>query len=166
MAQALKDANVSGFVHTVDIDESNIASAKKNVEKAGLIEIVKFYNENSITFLEKLISGWSHIDFCFLDDLHEYWHVKKEFSMVYPKIVACNGKVMFDNASYGDVYFAVRYIKKAYPGNVIEFKNCSWGPPGMMIWQPPMFSNPHTLCKVWLTTARQNFIMSDSENDR
>lgn len=30
---------------------------------------------------------------------------------------------------------ALRHIKAAYGGNLIEFLNCSWAPPGNAIWQ-------------------------------
>jgi predicted O-methyltransferase YrrM len=136
LAQALSDARANGCVYTVDIDETNIELAKKNVEMAGLTKYVKFHTGNAVTFLKNFVREKKYINFVFLDDLHEYGHVKKEFSIIYPKIVACGGKVYFDNTSQGSVRRALRFIRKAYPGNVVEFKNCSWNPPGNAIWQP------------------------------
>ncbi len=135
MAQALTDANVKGCVHTVDIDEKNINLARENVEKSGLTRYVKFHSGDAVTFLKDFVKKVKYIDFIFIDDLHEYTHIKKEFSIIYSRIVACNGKVYFDNTSQGHVRNALRIIKKAYPGNIIEFKNCSWNPPGNAIWQ-------------------------------
>lgn len=136
MAQALADIKARGFIRTVDIDSANIKAAKDNVERAGLSRFVKFYNEDAVGFLRRFTGEVRYIDFAFIDDLHEYFHVKKEFSIVYPKVVACNGKVYFDNTSAGDLSRAMRYIKRAYPGHMIEFSNCSWNPPGNAIWQP------------------------------
>jgi len=135
LAQALNDINANGYVHTVDLSESNIELAKKNVEKAGLIKYVKFYKANAVAFLEDFAKKVKYVDFIFIDDLHEFSHIKKEFSIIYPRIVACNGKAYFDNTSQGGVRNALRFIKKAYPGDIIEFRNCSWNPPGNAIWQ-------------------------------
>ena len=136
LAQALKDANMKGYVHTVDINGKNINLAKENVFKAGLAEYVKFYNSDAVTFLTEFAKKVKYINFTFIDDLHEYTHIKNEFSAIYLKIVACNGKVYFDNSSGGNVRRALVFIKRAYPGNIVEFYNCSWGVPGNAIWQP------------------------------
>lgn len=136
MAQVLKDINSKGYIHTIDIDAKNIEAAKHNIEKAGLSEYVKFYNGNALIFLKNFVKENRYIDFIFIDDLHKYEHIIKEFSIVYPRIVACNGKAYFDNTSRGDVQRALVFIKRAYPGNLVEFNNCSWSPPGNAIWQP------------------------------
>jgi predicted O-methyltransferase YrrM len=135
LAQALNDINAKGYVHTVDISKSNIELAKYNVEKAGLIKYVKFYEDDAVAFLKDFVKKVKYVDFIFIDDLHEYSHIKKEFSIIYPRIVACNGKAHFDNTSQGGVCNALHFIKNAYPGNIIEFRNCSWSPPGNAIWQ-------------------------------
>ncbi|OGS08368.1 MAG: hypothetical protein A2270_02780 [Elusimicrobia bacterium RIFOXYA12_FULL_51_18] len=136
MAQALKDMNAGGCLHTVDLDGNNIEAAKLNVEKAGLSEYVKFHKSDAILFLKEFVKENEYMDFVFIDDKHEYSQVKKEFHIIYPRVLACAGKVYFDNTSRGGVCHALRFIRKAYPGNMIEFNNCSWGPPGNAIWQP------------------------------
>lgn len=135
MAQALRDSRREGFVHTVDIDAENIALAKRNVEKAGLSEYVKFYEEDAVAFLSHFVKETPYIDFVFLDDLHEHRHIRKEFSLVYPGVLACRGKVYFDNTNKSDAAVALKFIRYAYPGNIIEFRNCSCLPPGNAIWQ-------------------------------
>lgn len=136
MAQILKDKGVQGIVRTVDIDENIVEIARNNVEKAGLSQYVEFHVQDSLTYLAELANETEYIDFAFLDSNHEYNHVKKEFSIIYPMIVASKGKVYFDNTTSGGVARALQFIKYAYGGNMIEFKYCSSSPPGNVIWQP------------------------------
>ena len=136
LAQVLNDLRAHGFVHTVDIDGGISELAKENVGKAGLSDYVKFYTGDAVAFLKKLVKEKKYIDFILIDDLHTFEQVKKVFAVVYPRIVACKGKAYFDNACKEDVWKAVRFIKRAYGGNIIEFDNCSWWPPGNTIWQP------------------------------
>jgi len=136
LAQALKDAGVQGIVHTVDIDERMVERAKENLAKAGLSQYVKFNVQDSLQYLKQLVSEVEYIDFAFLDSSHNYDHVRKEFKIVYHRVVACNGKVYFDNTTSGGVAKAIRYIHENHGGNMIEFANCSWSPPGNVIWQP------------------------------
>ena len=92
-----------------------------------------------LAFLRGLIGREGRINFAFLDVSHEYSHLIKEFSIIYHGVAACGGKVYFDN-TVGDttgVARALYFIRHAYNGNMIEFRNCSWLPPGNAIWQPP-----------------------------
>jgi predicted O-methyltransferase YrrM len=136
LAQALKDTNAKGFIYTVDIDQGIVERAKRNIEYAGLDMYVRFHVQDSVEFLSNFVNQTEYIDFAFLDSNHCYEHVKKEFSIIFPRIVACKGKVYFDNTAIGDVQKAIQYIKFAYGGNFIEFRNCSWSPCGNTIWQP------------------------------
>ncbi|MGD0336889.1 MAG: class I SAM-dependent methyltransferase [Candidatus Omnitrophota bacterium] len=138
LAQALKDSGIQGYVHTVDIEKDLIAKAEENIEKAGLglKEYVKFKVQDSVAFLEELVKTKDHINFAFLDANHEYSKVKEEFSIIHSKILACKGKVYFDNTSEGGVAETLRFIKDNYDGSMVEFRNCSWNPPGNVIWQP------------------------------
>jgi predicted O-methyltransferase YrrM len=136
LAQALKDAHVRGVVRTVDIDPAVVGRARENVENAGLTEYVDFSVGDSLGFLEQVATDRDRIDFAFLDGNHEFAHVVKEFDIVHPLVVACRGKVYFDNTESGDVAEALRHIRATYGGNLTEFQNCSWSPPGNAIWQP------------------------------
>ena len=138
LAQALKDANVAGHVHTVDISEEAVEVARRNVENAGLTDRVKFHVEGSVGMLKNFVTQFPYIDFAFLDGDHHFRHVLKEFTIIYPRILACKGKVYFDNTLSGvrGVAPALRFIRGAYGGNLIEFENCSGRPPGNAIWQP------------------------------
>jgi predicted O-methyltransferase YrrM len=135
LAQALKDAGRCGVVRTVDIDPGVVEIARANVARAGLSEYVEFHVEDSLKYLERLASEVSAIHFAFLDGNHEYDHVRKEFGIIHARVAACRGKVYFDNTTAGGVARALRYIRVAYGGNLIEFENCSWCPPGNAIWQ-------------------------------
>ena len=54
MAQALKDLALDTVVQTVDCDEGLVATARANVEAAGLGEYVRFHVEDSLAFLSRL----------------------------------------------------------------------------------------------------------------
>jgi predicted O-methyltransferase YrrM len=136
MAQALKDAGAGGVVRTIDIDSEIVPRARENVQKAGLSEYVEFKVGDSLEFLRELVSAQDHLDFAFLDANHEFGHVVKEFEIIHPRVVACGGKVYFDNTSSGGVADALRHISRTYGGNLVSFPNCSWSPPGNAIWQP------------------------------
>jgi predicted O-methyltransferase YrrM len=136
MAQALKDIGARGILRTVDIDADRVEIARQNVARAGLSDRVQFHVEDSLQFLSRVVREVPHIDFAFLDDLHEWSHITKEFGIIYPRVVACRGKVYLDNTLEGGVAVAMRYIRHAYGGNFVEFNHCSWSPPGNAIWQP------------------------------
>lgn len=136
LAQALKDAGARGVVDTVDIDAVVVELAKRNVSRAGLASHVRFHTGDSIAFLRTLVSERPRIDFAFLDGSHDEMDVRREFDILFPSIVAARGTVYFDNTGWGGVAAALRHIRRAYPGNLIELRNCSWSPPGNAIWQP------------------------------
>jgi predicted O-methyltransferase YrrM len=136
MAQTLKDAGVQAKVRTVDIDAEVVRRAKQNVEKAGLTDYADFSIGDSLGFLRRMAGEEDRVDFAFLDGNHEFDHVVGEFEIIHPLVVACGGKVYFDNTSSGDVAEALRHIRKTHGGNLLQFDNCSWSPPGNAIWQP------------------------------
>ncbi len=136
LAQALKDTGARGILRTVDIDPDRVEIARQNVARAGLSEWVEFHVQDSLQFLSQLVKEVPCIDFAFLDGSHEWSHVTKEFGIIYPRIVACKGKVYLDNTRSGGVAVAMQFIRQAYGGNFVEFNNCSWSPPGNAIWQP------------------------------
>ncbi len=136
LAQAMVDAGVPGLVHTVDIDADLVEVAKQNVARAGLTERVRFSTGDSLDFLHRFTESNDRVDFAFLDGSHEDEHVRAEFELLFPAVVAARGLVYFDNTTAGGVRHALRYIRHAYPGNLIEFGNCSWSPPGNSVWQP------------------------------
>lgn len=136
LAQALKDAGRRSVVRTVDIDPGVVEIARANVARAGLSEYVEFHVEDSLKYLKRLTGEVPAIHFAFLDGNHTYDHLRKEFGIIYAQVAACRGKVYFDNTTTGGVARALQFIRIAYGGNLVEFENCSWNPPGNVIWQP------------------------------
>jgi predicted O-methyltransferase YrrM len=136
LAQALVDGGFDGVVETVDIDPEVVEIARANVAAAGLAERVRFHVGDSLARLREIVSRRERIDFAFLDGSHEDAHVRAEFAILHPTIVASRGIVYFDNTVSGGVARALDHIRHAYPGNLVEFRNCSWAPPGNAIWQP------------------------------
>ena len=136
MAQALKDLALDTVVQTVDCDEGLVATARANVEAAGLGEYVRFHVEDSLAFLSRLTAQVDHIDFAFIDDQHSYGHVVQEISLVCPKVLGRRGKIYFDNTSSGGAAEALRFLRRQYGGHLVQFDNCSGFPPGNAVWQP------------------------------
>ena len=136
LAQALKDRGLSVRVQTVDSDPRAMEVASENVAKAGLSEFVDFHLGDSCEFLRQYVAGHELIHFAFLDSCHEREHVIEEFRIIFRYLKPYHSTVFFDNTSDGGVAEALDIIKKRFGGNLVEFANCSWGPPGNAIWQP------------------------------
>jgi len=136
MAAALKDLGANARVRTVELNPALSDAARSNVASAGLSDLVEFNVGDSHDFLRQVCAEVDHIDFAFLDADHSAKHALGEFELIHPKVVARNGKVHFDNTSAGGVAKAVSLIKERYGGNLVQFDNCSWEPPGNAIWQP------------------------------
>lgn len=145
MAQALKDLGIRAQVDTVEVNPDLMAVAKKNVEKAGLSDYVRFHVRDAIGFLSEMAERVDQFDFVLIDDDHSYRQVLEEIKIVCPK-VAADGKVYFDNTAWGDVAMALRDLQELFPGHLIQFDNCSWRPPGNAIWQPEV---PLTETQMW-----------------
>jgi len=136
MAAALKDLGAQAVVRTVELNPTLFEAARRNVANAGLSDYVEFALGDSHEFLAALCAAVDHIDFAFLDSNHDTAHVLREFELIHQKVVARSGKVQFDNSGRGgQVAKALRAIQERFGGNVVQFDNCSWGPPGNAIWQ-------------------------------
>jgi predicted O-methyltransferase YrrM len=114
--------------------------ARRHAQRAGVAERIRFHVGDSRDFLATLAGEVDHVDFAFLDGDHHAETVVAEFERLHPLVVACNGKVYFDNSGSGGVAEALRHLHAAYGGNLIEFSNCSWAPPGNAVWQPQRHS--------------------------
>ncbi len=136
MAQALEDLGVEAVVDTVELDPELAAVARDNVERAGLSSRVRFHVEDAVGFLSRMAEERDHFDFVLLDDKHTFQHVLDEIKVVCPRVTAPEGKVYFDNTGWGGVTMALAELRKLYGGNLVQFDNCSWRPPGNAIWQP------------------------------
>jgi hypothetical protein len=136
MAQVLKDANLDAVVRTVDRDPAVVDNAREHVRSAGLSEHVEFNVGDSLAFLETLVDQHGHLDFVFLDDRHNRDHVVREFEIIYPAVSSRRGTVYIDNTLRHGVAEALESIRRRFGGNLVEFPNCSWAPPGNAIWQP------------------------------
>jgi predicted O-methyltransferase YrrM len=136
MAQALIDAGAGGVVRTVDVDPAVVEAARANAERAGVAGRIRFHVGDSRDYLAGLAGEVDHVDFAFLDGDHRAEAVVAEFERLLPLVTARGGKVYFDNTSRGGVARALERIRAAHGGNLIEFPNCSWAPPGNAIWQP------------------------------
>lgn len=136
LAQVLKDRGLSAKVQTVDSDPRAKEVASENVAKAGLSSYVDFHLGDSLEFLRQYVAGHEVIHFAFLDSCHEREHVIEEFRIIFRYLKPYLSTVFFDNTSAEGVAEALGIIKKRFGGNLVEFGNCSWGPPGNAIWQP------------------------------
>ena len=137
MAQALKDLGTTAKVRTVEIDESLVGIAKRNVEQAGLTDQVEFHVEDSLSFLARTADEVDQFDFIFIDDDHGAEHVIKELAIVCPKVAPRTGKIYFDNTSgarSGKRHFTSR--RRPTAEICSRFRTAPIGPPGNAIWQP------------------------------
>lgn len=136
LAQGLVDAGVEGEVRTVDVDPAAVSVAREHARLAGVAGRIRFAVGDSLVFLRALAVEVDRVDFAFLDGDHDVARVLAEFALVHPLVAACGGRVYFDNTSSGGVAEALRRIRARYGGNLVEFPNCSWAPPGNAVWAP------------------------------
>jgi predicted O-methyltransferase YrrM len=134
LAQALADGGRGGVVHTIDIDPEGQEVARTTVERAGHRDRVRFHTGDSVEQLGKLAAEVASVDFVLLDGAHEYEKVVDEFAVVHP-LTTERTIVYFDNTGSEGVADALVDIRANYAGNLIEFPNCSWWPPGNALWQ-------------------------------
>lgn len=135
MAQVLHDLKLASKLQTVDIEPQAVELARTNVQLAGLSEHVDFHVGDSLAYLESYVQSVDRVDFAFLDGNHERDHVIGEFERLHPKLTGPSSTVYFDNTVDEGVAEALKAIQARFGGNLVEFPNCSWGPPGNAIWQ-------------------------------
>lgn len=136
MAQALRDLDVDAAVETVELNAELSAIARDNVAAAGLTDHVRFHVGDSVAFLAEFVPSVDRLDFAYLDARHRYAHVMEEINLVCPKVSGSGGKVYFDNTQKRGIRRALDELRHKFDGNLVEFDNCSWAPPGNAIWQP------------------------------
>jgi predicted O-methyltransferase YrrM len=136
MAQALEDLGVGTVLETVERNPEAVEKARANVEAAGLTDRVRFHVGDSLEFLRDIAERVGRIDFIFLDDMHIVTHVIAELDIVVPMIEPVDGKIYFDNTELKGVAVALAELRRKFGGNLVQFPNCSWNPPGNAVWQP------------------------------
>ncbi|RNC81470.1 MAG: class I SAM-dependent methyltransferase [Phycisphaera sp.] len=147
LAQAIKDSKGSGEVRTVELEPEYSAKARDNVTKAGLRDIVRFYEGDAIEQLPEMLTGDDKVAVAFLDGSHLYQQVIREFELVEPHLDD-DSVVIFDNTYLiaepkedQRVNGALREIKRRFGGNLINLPYCSWYTPGMALWQRQPFGD-------------------------
>jgi predicted O-methyltransferase YrrM len=136
MAQALADSGTEARLRTVEVRPRLVEVARQNVAAAGLEERVELNAGDALDFLRGVLDRFGHIDFAFIDDDHSYEHVVKELDLICPRVPP-GGKVYLDNTTQGGVADAIPVLLERHGGNLVEFRECSWQPPGNAIWQAP-----------------------------
>lgn len=102
LAAAAKDNG--GRVTTTDIEPKKVAGAKRNLEDAGLAQIVEIWQGDAI---ETLASVEGTVDFLFLDGAKDLY--LPVFELIRPKLA--KGAIIFaDNADRPDTRPFVEYI--------------------------------------------------------
>lgn len=141
LAQALVDAGVQGHVHTFEIDQDFHDDATKNINEAGLSNVVTQYLGDAKSLVPRELASIDQVRVAFLDGAHFVVDVLEEFAAVQAKL-ARNGLVIFDNTyliADADedqrVHGALAQIVSEYGGNLINFPSVSWYTPGVAIWQ-------------------------------
>jgi predicted O-methyltransferase YrrM len=134
LAQAVTDGGRGGVVHTVDIDPDVVDVARETVARAGVDGPVVFHVGDSVDVLRSLAAAHDTFDFVLLDGSHDRDQVVEEFSIVHPR-TAAHSIVYFDNTASEGVAEALAHIRASYPGNLVQFPNCSWWPRGNVLWQ-------------------------------
>ena len=147
LAQALIDSSFDGCVYTVELDKNNYEKANEYFDRAGVENIIKAYNQNSVDFLSELSPVDGNIRFAFLDANHDQGNVVNEFELIYPYldhksfVAFDNTYLLTEDQRNKRVNGALEIIKRKYGGNLINFENVSWYTPGLAFWQKAPFIN-------------------------
>ncbi|MEQ1672682.1 MAG: class I SAM-dependent methyltransferase, partial [Hyphomicrobium sp.] len=141
LGQALADAGVAGHVYSFELDPANVASARANLQAAGVADRVTVIEGSTLDTLPKFLENRGGLRFCFLDASHMFDEVLHEFETVLPAL-ADDALVLFDNtyriAGDGEdqrVNGALKEIQRRHGGNLINLEYVSWFTPGLAIWQ-------------------------------
>lgn len=141
IAQAIKDANRGGRLHTIEIDAQNHEKAKARVAEAGLSDFVEFHLGASEDVLPKLAAELNSIRFAYLDGGHGIDTVMAEFEAIESKlthgalVVMDNTYPIMDENETGRVCEALKVIVDRFGGNVVNLPFVSWYTPGLAFWQ-------------------------------
>jgi predicted O-methyltransferase YrrM len=146
LGQAVVDAGDVGVVRTVDINPDHIAVAKENIELAGLSGVVEFHTGDALELLPTMVGEDGPISLAFMDGCHDAPHVEREFAALH-EFLADDSIVVFDNSlprrgeeDHPQVNTALANIVERFGGSLVCLPNCSWGPPGLSVWQRHAFS--------------------------
>jgi predicted O-methyltransferase YrrM len=149
LAQALLDSGLPGHVDSVELDQRNHEQAKINTMAAGVASVVTLHLGDSKNFLQEFVKKQPSIRFVFLDGSHAQSDVVREFEIIHP-FLRDESIVFFDNTfrlDPGDpdqkVNGALKEITRRFGGNLVNFENTSWYPPGQAVWQK------HGFAKDW-----------------
>ncbi len=145
LAQAMLDRCQGGVLHTIEIDEAVAATARNNIELAGLSACVHQHVGASLDVLPGVLSQIEQVDLAFLDGSHAQVDAIGEFDLVLPKLTP-GALVIFDNtypiAEPGEdqrVYGALMEILERGDGQLVNLPFVSWYTPGVAIWQRAPF---------------------------
>jgi predicted O-methyltransferase YrrM len=144
LAQALRDCRYLGKVYSVEISAENIERAEANLHAASLLDCVELSLGDSVAYLADPPFDKRLIRVAFLDSLHKCEHVLAEFEQIYPQLDEA-ALVIFDNTASraegeeAHVFTALKRIRELYGGNLVNFENVSWQPPGQAVWQKGAF---------------------------
>ncbi|MEQ9434994.1 class I SAM-dependent methyltransferase [Hyphomonas sp.] len=141
LAQALADAGVKGQVHTFELEATNVAKAKHNLESGGLADRVILHQGSVHDTFGPALKEVGKVRFAFLDASHLVRDVMFEFETLFPYLTP-DAIVLFDNTykiaepeEDQRVNGALRVILEKHGGNLINLENVSWFTPGLAIWQ-------------------------------
>lgn len=143
LAQAIRDSGAKGHVYSFELDPANVAIARRNVEAAGLSDIVTIVEGDTRNTLPDFFKHRSSttLRFAYLDASHLYEDVLSEFERILPHLTS-DALVLFDNtyqiAERGEdprVNGTLRTILARHGGNLINVEFVSWFTPGLAVWQ-------------------------------
>lgn len=141
LAQVLKDINSSGKVISIDIDETNLSTAEKNINNAGLSNYVELILGDSFGRLSTYHWANKNIEFAFLDACHEFDFVAREYLWTIENIKS-DGLIVMDNTYQiaedqedPRVNGFLRALEAQGKVNIINLPYVSWFTPGLAVVQ-------------------------------
>jgi len=142
-------ANGAGSHIAIDpLQETKFGSnGLANIERAGLKDILRFYQAPADEVLPRLCADGEEIDFAFIDGNHRFQYVLVDFFYI-DKMLKVGGHVAFDDLWLPAVRKVVSFVVKNIPYKLV----------------PPV-SNPNTPLRARVLRAGRRIVQNPLERD-
>lgn len=133
ICQAHRDNGAGSHIAIDPLQETKFNSAGlANIERAGLKDILRFYEANADEALPRLCAEGERIDFAFIDGNHRFDYTLVDFFYI-DKMLTLGGHVAFDDLWILPVRKVVSYVLKNTPYKLVRLASQQTTPLGKRV---------------------------------
>ena len=120
ICQAHRDNGAGSHIAIDPFQETKFNSdGLANIERAGLKDVLRFYQETSDEALPRLYAEGERIDFAFIDGNHRFDYTMVDFFYI-DKMLRLDGHIAFDDLWIASVRKVVSYVLKNTPYQLVR----------------------------------------------